>query len=90
MANKPQPAALEVFVNNIGTITIRQDLSAPNEQGESSEEEGPMVLVHPDDVSLLIMALEDARRKARRGAAEEREEITMPAIVYPRRPVSSP
>jgi len=54
----PRPA-LEVFVNQIGTITIRQD-----GEGQSPDEE-PLVVVHPEDVSTLIRALEEARRKAR-------------------------
>jgi hypothetical protein len=41
------------------------------------------------DVSTLIRALEDARRKVRRRVAEEREEVTVPAFVYPPRPTSS-
>jgi hypothetical protein len=74
---------LEIFVNDIGTITIRQDVK------ERAREEEPAVVVHPDDVSTVIRALEDARRKARRAAAEEHEEVTVPAIVYPRPPLSS-
>jgi hypothetical protein len=81
MAISPERPALEVFVNEIGTITIRQDADG---------EEEPVVVVHPDDVSSVIRALEDARRKVRRRAKEEREEVTVPAFVYPRRPVSSP
>jgi hypothetical protein len=77
---------LEVFVNGARTNTIRQDADG---QAASPEEE-PMVVVHPDDVSTLIRALEDARRKARRGGADKREEITVPAFVYPSRPVRSP
>jgi hypothetical protein len=78
----PRPA-LEVFVNEIGTITIRQDA-----EGQSPDEE-PLVVVHPEDVSTLIHALEDARRKARRGGVEKREEVTVPAFVYPSRPSGS-
>jgi hypothetical protein len=80
MANATPRPALEVFVNEIGTITIRQDADR-----ESAEEE-PLVVVHPEDVSTLIKALEDARRKARRGRPDEREEVTVPAFVYPSRP----
>jgi hypothetical protein len=78
----PRPA-LEVFVNEIGTITIRQDADA------QSPDEAPLVVVHPEDVSTLIRALEEARRKARRGRADEREEVTVPAFVYPSRPQGS-
>jgi hypothetical protein len=83
MANATLRPALEVFVNEIGTITIRQDTD-----GQSPDEE-PLVVVHPEDVSTLIRALEDARRKARRGRADEREEVTVPAFVYPSRPSGS-
>ena len=83
MATISQRPGLEVFVNEIGTITIQQDV------GRTAEDE-PLVVVHPDDVSTLIRALEEARRKTRRAGAEEREEVTVPAFVYPRRPVSSP
>jgi hypothetical protein len=86
MATIPARTGLEVFVNEARTITIRQDADG---QAASLEEE-PMVVIHPDDISALIRALEDARRKARRVAVEEREEITVPAFVYPNRPVRSP
>jgi hypothetical protein len=84
MATIPERLALEVFVNDIGTITIRQDVDVQTSKDE------PMVVVHPDDVSTLISALEDARRRALRGAAEEQDEVTVPAIVDPSTPGSSP
>ena len=77
-ARTSRPGSL---VNEIGTITIQQDV------GRTREDE-PIVVVHPDDVSTLIRALEDARRKTQRASEEEREEVTVPAFVYPRRPVS--
>jgi hypothetical protein len=83
MATARERPGLDVFVNEIGTITIQQDV------GQSTEEE-PLIVVHPEDVSTLIKALEDARRKARRAREDEREEVTVPAFVYPRRPISSP
>jgi len=83
MANVTSRPALEVFVNEIGTITIRQEAD-----GGSAEEE-PLVVVHPEDVSTLIRALEDARRNVRRGRADDREEVTVPAFVYPSRPIRS-
>jgi hypothetical protein len=76
---------LEIFVNDAGTITIRQDDPAAS----ASPSEEPMVVVHPDDVSVLIRALEEARRQARRGVDDERDEVTVPAFFYPPRPVSS-
>jgi hypothetical protein len=82
MANIPERFELEVFVDDAGAITIRQDASA--------SESLRAVVVDPDDISALIRALEAARRKVRRGAAEEREEITVPAFVYPTRPARSP
>jgi hypothetical protein len=81
MAISPERPALEVFVNESGTITIRQDADG---------EEEPVVVVHPDDVSSVIRALEDARSKACGAAAEERQEVTVPAFVYPRRSSRSP
>ena len=86
MAINPVRSGLEVFVNEIGTITIRQDV---DEEAGSLDDE-PMVVVHPDDVSSLIRALDTARRASRRGAFQEREEVTVPAFAYPRRPTSSP
>jgi hypothetical protein len=85
MASIPARSGLEIFVNDVGTITIRQDDPATF----ASAADEPMVVVHPDDVSTLIRALEEARRTARRGANDEREEVTVPAFVYPPRPVSS-
>lgn len=68
MATIPEASELEVFVNNLGTITIRQD------------EEEAMLVVHPDDVSILIGALERARRKALRLKAEEHDEVFVPEL----------
>ena len=82
MANIPERSELEVFVDDAGAITIRQD--ARPSHGRQA------VVVDAEDVSTLIRALEDARRKVRRAAAEEREEITVPAFVYPTRPARSP
>jgi hypothetical protein len=85
MASIPARSELEIFVNDSGTITIRQD----DPQTLTSPSEEPMVVVHPDDVSTLIRALEEARRQARRGPNDEREEVTVPAFFYPPRPVRS-
>lgn len=83
MANIPARSGLEIFVNDVGTITIRQD------DPVSSRGEEPMIVVHPDDVSTLIRALEEARRQIRRAADDEHEEVTVPAFFYPPRPLSS-
>jgi hypothetical protein len=85
MASLPARSGLEIFVNDGGTITIRQDDPATF----ASPGEEPMIVVHPDDVSTLIRALEEARRRARREADDEHEEVTVPAFFYPPRPVSS-
>jgi hypothetical protein len=76
MAITPGRSELEVFVNNLGTITIRQADDATS-GGE------PLLEVHPDDISMLIHALDRARREAQRLAADERdeyEEVTMPEL----------
>jgi hypothetical protein len=68
-------AALEVFVNNLGTITIRR-VEEPTTDGES------LLEVHPDDVSMLMSALDEARRHARQLAADERhEDVTLPELL---------
>jgi hypothetical protein len=85
MASNPERSGLEVFVNEIGTITIRQDVDGR----DVSTEDEPVVVVHPDDVSNLIRALETARRTSRRSAFQEREEVTVRAFAHPRRPTSS-
>jgi hypothetical protein len=85
MATIPAGTGLEVFVNEARTITIRQDADPQS----GSDEDAPMVVIHPDDISALIRALENARRNVRRGGADKREEITVPAFVYPSRPIRS-
>jgi hypothetical protein len=60
---------LDVFVNEMGTITIRQD-------GESTTENG-LVVIDPDDISALIEALDTARREAVRVASEENEDLPL-------------
>ena len=82
MANILERSELEVFVDEAGAITIQQTACAP--VGLQA------VVVDAEDVSNLIRALEDARRRVRRAVAEEREEITVPAFVYPTRPARSP
>jgi hypothetical protein len=72
MANIPGGSGLDVFVNQVGTITIRQE-------DESTEGE-PMLFVHPDDVSTLMKALDRARCEAQRAAADEHEEVTVPEL----------
>jgi hypothetical protein len=65
----PRPA-LEVFVNETGTITIRQDVD-----GGSAEEE-PLVVVHPEDVSTLYLVRREPQPDSR-GNAE------LPVIARP-------
>jgi hypothetical protein len=81
MATNPSRPDVEVFVNQIGTITIRQ-------ADEPAIEEEPMVVIHPDDVSTVIRALARAKREAVRAAEEEHEEVTVPAL-YSRWPTGS-
>jgi hypothetical protein len=81
MATRSKGPELEVFLNDMGTISIRRE--RPLAQDDA------LVVVDPDDVSALIRALDLARRQALRSDADEPEEVTRPAIIYPRRPVSS-
>jgi hypothetical protein len=74
MGHDPARPALEVFVNQNSTITIRQCAKKRMPQEE------PLVVVHPANVPTLIRALEDARRKAGRAPVDEREEVTAPYI----------
>jgi hypothetical protein len=83
MAMKSTRPGLEVFVNEVRSISIRQDLDGQPTDG------WPMVVIDPDDVSTLIRALETARREVRGAALPEREDVTVPALVHPRRPVGS-
>jgi hypothetical protein len=80
MATRSTRPELEVFVNDMGTISIQRDARFGNDDA--------IVVVDPDDVSALIRALEHARREALRVDSDEWEEVTRPAI-HPRRPVSS-
>ncbi len=56
----PRPG-LEVFTNKNGTITIKQIDEGPDEEN--------MVIVHPDDVPLLVTMLE----RERNAIAEEED-----------------
>jgi hypothetical protein len=85
MATIPELSGLEVFVNQVGTITICQQSWAWMGTPPSSLDEEPIVVVHPHDVPALIRALERARREALRPEAAEPEEIAGPAIQRPRR-----
>jgi hypothetical protein len=81
MATHSKARELEVFVNDMGTISIRRE-------GPSADE-GSLVVIHPDEVSTLIGALDHARRKASGVGVNDTDEITIPAIEYARRPVNS-
>lgn len=52
---------IEVFVNQGGTISIKQDNMLDDEE---------IVIVHPDDVDRLIEFLRDAKEEARNTALE--------------------
>jgi hypothetical protein len=71
MASEQRRPALEVLVNDVHSITIRQDVDGSTERS---------VVIDPEDVSTLIQALETARREARHVASPEREEVTVPAF----------
>jgi hypothetical protein len=73
MASGSKRPELEVFVNDIGSISIRR----ANEES--------VVVIRPDEVSTLIGALDSARRKALRVGENDTDEVTIPTIEYARR-----
>jgi hypothetical protein len=79
MATKSPRAELEVFVNDLGTISIRRE-------GRSGES---LVVVGADEVSMLIGALDRARKKALGAGVDETDEITIPTIEYAGGPLGS-
>jgi hypothetical protein len=81
MATKSSRPELEVFVNDMGTISIRRG-------GRSAADESLVVIV-PDEVSMLIGALDRARKKALGTGVDDTGEITIPSIEYARRSDSS-
>jgi hypothetical protein len=76
MATRAKRPELEVFVNDMGTISIRRE-------GPSAYEES-LVVVRPNEVSALLSALDRARKMALRVEVDDPEEITIPAIEYVR------
>jgi hypothetical protein len=76
MASGSKSRELEVFVNDMGTISIRRE-------GSSADE--ALLVVRPDEVSTLLGALDRARKKALRADLDDPDEITIPAIEYARR-----
>jgi hypothetical protein len=80
MATKSLDPELEVFVNDMGTISIRRE--------RPSADEGSLVVIHPDEVSTLIGALDRARRETLGVGVNDTDEVTIPAIEYARRPVT--
>jgi hypothetical protein len=81
MASGSKHPELEVFVNDMGTISIRR-------QGASTADES-LVVVAPDEVSTLLGALDRARKKALGFGVDDTDEITIPAIEYARGPLGS-
>jgi hypothetical protein len=82
MASGSKRTELEVFVNDMGTISIRRE-------GRSAADES-LVVIGPDEVSTLIGALDGARKKALGSGVDDTDEITIPSIEYARRPSGSP
>jgi hypothetical protein len=72
---------LDVFVNDMGTISIRRG-------GRSAADES-LVVIGTDEVSTLIGALDRARKKALGSGVDDTDEITIPAIEYERGPLGS-
>jgi hypothetical protein len=81
MVSGSKRTELEVFVNDMGTISIRRE-------GRSAADES-LVVIGPEEVSTLIGALDRARKKALGFGADDTDEITIPAIEYARGPISS-
>ena len=80
MAIHAKNSKLEVFVNDMGTISIRRE-------GPSGVES--LVVIRPDEVSMLLGALDRARKKALRADVDDPDEITIPGIDYSRGPVGT-
>ena len=68
MPKIPPRPGLEVFVNEGGTVSIKQI-----ESGYPIDDES-IVIVHPDDVPRLIKMLEEARDEAASFVPDEPEE----------------
>jgi hypothetical protein len=81
MVSGSKRTELEVFVNDMGTISIRRE-------GRSAADES-LVVIGPEEVSTLIGALDRARKIALGFGADDTDEITIPAIEYARGPISS-
>jgi hypothetical protein len=79
-SRSPRPE-LEVFVNDMGTISIRRERSSVGEES--------LVVVRPDELSSLIGALDRARSKSLYVDADDADEVTIPAIEYAPPPLSS-
>jgi hypothetical protein len=77
MASGSKRPELEIFVNDMGSISIRR------------ADEESLVVIRPDEVSTLIGALDRARRKALRVGPDDTDEITIPTIEYARLPDGS-
>jgi hypothetical protein len=70
-SSSPRPE-LEVFVNDKGTISIRRGGRSPADES--------LVVIDPDEVSMLLGALDRARKKALGSGVDDTDEITIPAI----------
>jgi hypothetical protein len=81
MASRSKRSELDVFVNDMGTISIRR-------QGASTDDES-LIVIGPDEVSLLIGGLDRARRKALGVGVDDTDEVTIPSIEYARLPAGS-
>jgi hypothetical protein len=81
MASGSKRPELDVFVNDMGTISIRR-------AGRSLAEES-LVVIDPDEVSTLIGALDRARKKALGTGVDDTDEITIPAVQVPGPPTGS-
>jgi hypothetical protein len=81
MSTRSQRPELEVFVNDMGTISIRRE-------GPSADDES-LVVISPHEVSTLIGALDRARKKVFGSGVDDTDEITIPSIEYARGPVNS-
>jgi hypothetical protein len=81
MSSGSKRPELDVFVNDMGTISIRR-------AGRSAADES-LIVIGAAEVSMLIGALDRARKKVLGSGVDDTDEITIPAIEYADGPLGS-